>query len=102
MTDEMLKIISAAVLKELERQRIAMDELSPPINIVTLGIAVVEAYEKSLAKAGLGIRPREATDAMDAAGTNAFEKLDVNEYIYQRIADDIWQAMWDGYEKPDG
>ena len=63
----------------------------------------IKAFKESLAKAGLGIRPRELTDAMDDAGTKMFEKLDGDNFIYQVIAESMWEAMWQAYpDKPDG
>ena len=54
---------------------------------------IIEAYHAALAKAGLGIRPREPTEAMCRAATER-----------QRLmAEAIWKAMWDAHpDKPDG
>lgn len=66
--------------------------------------AAIEAYEKSLAKAGLGIRPRKPTESMMKTG----EKRPLGDpgipFFDCHRNDDhvaIWQAMWDA-GKPDG
>ena len=48
----------------------------------------VRAYTNSLAKAGLGIRPREPTEEMAMAGANRTDRY-------------AWVPMFDAY-KPDG
>ena len=55
--------------------------------------AAIEAHEKSLAKVGLGIRPREPTEEMLGEG-------EPNDRL-GTMCTQIWQAMWDAY-KPDG
>ena len=46
--------------------------------------AAIAAHKAALAKAGLGIRPREPTEEM---GGGPRAKM-------------IWRDMWDGYEEP--
>ena len=53
----------------------------------------IEAYLNSLAKAGLGIRPREPTEVMLGEG-KPDDRLGT-------MCTQIWQAMWDA-GKPDG
>ena len=51
----------------------------------------IKAFKESLAKAGLGIRPREPTREMYTAALALQGSLS------------IWQAMWGAYpDKPDG
>lgn len=54
----------------------------------------IAAHKSALAKDGMGIRPREATEEMAMALSNALREKPVN-------LSAIWRAGWDAH-KPDG
>ena len=118
MTDEM---IEEAVAREVHRlhpvslvgviawKNLTLDERDECI-IIAQG--AIKVYKSALAKAGLGIRPREPTEEMikhgHAAGMrkNAIWDLFSHEQalaIQSTFLPAAWQAMWDAHsDKPDG
>ena len=63
------------------------------------GRAAIAAHKSALAKAGLGIRPREPTPDQENAGQGSFDltKSGRENCVL------VWQAMWDAHpDKPDG
>lgn len=62
--------------------------------------AAIAAHEKSLAKAGFGIRPRVPSKAMLDAGWEAPSETTCSGPLSESMRAS-WQAMWDAH-KPDG
>ncbi len=61
--------------------------------------AAIKAFKEALAKAGLGIRPREPTPDQENAGRGSFDltKSGRENCVL------VWQAMWDAHpDKPNG
>ena len=61
----------------------------------------IAAHEESLAKAGLGIRPRKATEEMAMAGQHTYDKTACGLTDSSSPIGAAWQDMFDAY-KPDG
>ncbi|KKL62863.1 hypothetical protein LCGC14_2180940 [marine sediment metagenome] len=66
--------------------------------------AAIKAHKAALTKAGLGIRPREATSEMAIEGAKAMEGWEhTHGTVIVGQPKDVWQAMWDAHpDKPDG
>ena len=107
MTDEMIEAVTRAICKDFREHLCCQNDTLHATNCFS-GIydraarAAIAAHKDALAKAGMGIRPREATEEMRAGGRDAvhmaWEAKDAR--ITARA---VWQAMWDKYpDKPDG
>ena len=112
MTDEMIKEAVARALAQCDGFTPLMYKALPDgFSAKTGSVAskrryrdeahtAITAHKKSLAKAGLGIRPRDATQEMANAGWSA---LAIAAGDPQAAPWPVWQAMWDKHpDKPDG
>ena len=88
MTDEIEEAVARA-MKDASRK--AYGHWQPCDELEVMAKAAIAAHKSALAKAGMGIRPREPTEGMCRAAT---EKR-------RLMAEAIWKAMWDAH-KPDG
>ena len=88
MTDEIEEAVARA-MKNASRK--TYGHWQPCDELEVMAKAAIAAHKSALAKAGLGIRPREATREMYTAALALQGSLS------------IWQAMWGAYpDKPDG
>ena len=79
-----------ALVAALKEHSLASHYELPPIRWLERAI---EVYLATLAKAGLGIRPREATKVM----TNSVRGSSLN--CTPEFARAVWRGLWDAYEK---
>ena len=112
MTNEMIEAVARAIAVALKRNHIfdteshwyasrgyevQREDFSKAANLA------IAAHKSALAKAGLGIRPREATEEMVMAGQHAYDKTDCGLTDAPSPIEAAWQAMWDAHpDKPDG
>ena len=103
MTDEMIEAVARAIAQVYGRQRVydktdrwhdSRGHCVQREDNRRAASAAIAAHKESLAKAGLGIRPREATQEMANAGWSA---LAIAAGDPQAASWSIWQAMWDKY-----
>ena len=102
MTDEMIEAIEAAkeahAVRRFDYSHNQLGTVAGAAN-TSETLAAIKAYVESLAKAGLGIRPREPTPDQENAGRGSFDltKSGRENCVL------VWQAMWDAHpDKPNG
>ena len=102
MTDEMIEAVAQAI-REARNEAMGRTAPYPDHLSIIEARAAIAAHKSALAKAGLGIRPREATEEMVMAGQHAYDKTDCGLTDAPSPIEAAWQAMWDAHpDKPDG
>lgn len=105
MTDEVIEGAVARAIREARNE--AMGRTTPypdHFKHYREARAAISAHKSALTKAGLGIRPREATKKMvDGLGTGQLKNSYVLKATYDAMCIKVYKAMWDAYpDKPNG
>ena len=100
MTDEMIEAVARA-MKNASRK--TYGHWQPCDELEVMAKAAIAAHKSALAKAGLGIRPREATEEMATVGQHAYDKTACGLTDSDSPIRAAWQDMFDAHpDKPDG
>ena len=103
MTDEMIEAVAQAI-REARNEAMGRTTPYPDHLSIIEARAAIAAHKSALAKAGLGIRPREPTAESIAEGVLFLvdANLDGPDGVGESDALGCWQAMWEHPDKPDG
>ena len=97
MTDEMIEAVARAI-REARNEVMGRTTPYPDHLSIIEARAAIAAHKSSLAKAGLGIRPREPTPDQENAGRCSFDPTKTG----RENCVLVWQAMFDAHpDKPD-
>ena len=113
MTDEMIEAVARAIWEGQDLSEDGDWEITKRVcgkdnweveECYRQARAAIKAHCESLAKAGLGIRPREPTvEMINGLKTGQLKDSHILKATYDAMCVKVYQAMWDAHpDKPDG